>query len=407
MKILILNNEYPPLGGGAGVCTKYEAQGLVARGHEVTVLTAWFEGEKEVEKQGNLRIIRLKSLRKYEFKSNVIEMLSWAKHAKNFLNNHLNNETYDVVVANYALPSGMVAKNVYEKFNIPYIVISHGHDIPFIFPKQMMKYHLVTYFWLKSIFESAAKTVLLTKEMKAAADKFLGKNKAQNNVIIPNGCYIEAFMPNFSIKKEDFTIIFVGRLVEQKDPMTFLKALPILKEKNLKFQVNILGDGPLRSKMENFVAENNLSENVTFKGWVTKDEMIRQYQSANLQVISSIAEAMSIAALESLSSGQYVISTPVSGNTDLIKAGINGEFIDYGDFSDLAIKIETYHNEKFAEKYHVPHQYLQAFRKKYSWKGICETYENLLEEVIETSKNEDSSSNENETVAEKAAFEYA
>ena len=80
----------------------------------------------------------------------------------------------------------MVAKNVYEKFNIPYIVISHGHDIPFIFPKQMMKYHLVTYFWLKSIFGSAAKTVLLTKEMKAAADKFLGKNKAQNNVIIPN-----------------------------------------------------------------------------------------------------------------------------------------------------------------------------------------------------------------------------
>ena len=71
-------------------------------------------GEKEVEKEDNLRIIRLKSLRKYEFKSNIIEMLSWANHAKKFLNNHLNNETYDIVIANYALPSGMVAKHIYE-----------------------------------------------------------------------------------------------------------------------------------------------------------------------------------------------------------------------------------------------------------------------------------------------------
>ncbi len=73
-KILILNYEYPPLGGGAGVCTRFEAEGLATLGHQVTVLTTWFDGEEEIEKKGNLTIVRLKSKRKYEFKSNPVKI---------------------------------------------------------------------------------------------------------------------------------------------------------------------------------------------------------------------------------------------------------------------------------------------------------------------------------------------
>ena len=47
MNLLFLNYEYPPLGGGAGVCTKYEAEGLAKLGHKVVVLTTWFNGEQE------------------------------------------------------------------------------------------------------------------------------------------------------------------------------------------------------------------------------------------------------------------------------------------------------------------------------------------------------------------------
>jgi glycosyltransferase involved in cell wall biosynthesis len=43
MKLLILNYEYPPLGGGAGVITQNIAEGLAARGHNITVLREkWF-----------------------------------------------------------------------------------------------------------------------------------------------------------------------------------------------------------------------------------------------------------------------------------------------------------------------------------------------------------------------------
>ena len=89
MNILILNYEYPPLGGGAGVVSQYHAEGLSRTNHKVTVLTAWFEGEKEIEDIGNLKIIKLKSKRRFTYKSTPDEWLSWIRKSKQFLNKYL------------------------------------------------------------------------------------------------------------------------------------------------------------------------------------------------------------------------------------------------------------------------------------------------------------------------------
>lgn len=382
MRILQLNYEYPPLGGGAGVCTRYEAEGLARLGHEVTVLTTWFEGEEEFSENGNLKVIRVKSRRKHDFKSNPVEMLSYVHHSKKYLKKHCKTNQYDIAVCHYAIPSGEVGLFLKKKFNIPYIVISHGHDIPWVFPKQMFKFHLATYFWLKKIFLNAKKTVLLTNEMKSHADKFLGENYASNNVVIPNGCNNELFKPDYSKKSNQFKIIFVGRMVDQKDPFTFLKAVKtISQKKEMDFMVHILGDGPLRSKMEAYVADNKLNNKIIFKGWVSKPEMLQAYQSANLQVISSTYEAMSIAALEALSSGQYLISTPVSGNNELIEEGVTGNFMDYGDFEGLARLIEAFYHEKFLKGYLVDEQKVEDFREEYSWSNVVNQYEELLKEI--------------------------
>lgn len=383
MRILILNYEYPPLGGGAGVCTRFEAEGLAAKGHEVVVLTAWYKGEKELEANGNLKIVRLKSKRKHTYKSNPLEMMSWVKYAKKFTDDNIKTNEYAICVANFAIPGGIVGKYIKTTKKIPYIIVSHGQDIPFFFPKQMLKYHLVTYFWIKNIVKHATKLVLLSKEMKENADKFLGKKAFGKNVIIPNGCKTEVFKPDYSLKSKEFKIIFVGRLVEQKDPFIFLKAINLMKDRNIAFFVHILGDGPLREKMEEFVQKNNLSDYVQFKGWVTKEVMIKEYQSANLQVISSADEAMSIAALESLSCGLFVISTPVSGNTELIKSGVNGDFMKFGNYKQLAEKIEEFYLDKFKNNYQVDNEFLTQFRQTYSWDMIVEQYENLFAEICQ------------------------
>ena len=77
MNILILNYEYPPLGGGAGIVTQQLAELLAIQDDKVVVLTTWFSGEPEFHIEGNLTIIRLRSKRKFTYQSNPLEMLSW------------------------------------------------------------------------------------------------------------------------------------------------------------------------------------------------------------------------------------------------------------------------------------------------------------------------------------------
>ena len=58
--------------------------------------------------------------------------------------------------------------------------------------------------------------------MKANIDRFLGKKFAEKNVIVPNGVDPAVFFPDYSKHPDKLRILFIGRLVIQKDPMTFL-----------------------------------------------------------------------------------------------------------------------------------------------------------------------------------------
>ena len=164
--ILILCYEYPPLGGGAGVVARYHAEGLAKTGHyQVTVLSAWYAGEEEIEERSAfLRVMRVKSKRKHIHQSNPVEMMSWSQKAWEFLQN--DPTPYTLSFGHFSIPSSIPAKRLWKTRGVPYIVISHGQDIPWFFPRQMLKYHLVTYFWVKSIIKPAQNLVLLTEKMK-------------------------------------------------------------------------------------------------------------------------------------------------------------------------------------------------------------------------------------------------
>ena len=63
MKILLINYEFPPLGGGAGNATKNIARELARAGHRVLVLTTWFSGCAEDETVDGYRLVRVRSKR--------------------------------------------------------------------------------------------------------------------------------------------------------------------------------------------------------------------------------------------------------------------------------------------------------------------------------------------------------
>jgi len=370
MNLLVLNYEYPPLGGGAGEITRNISENIAYKGHRVTVVTTWYSGLAEDETINNVRIIRLKSKRKTLYRSDVFEMMSWIKKSKTFMKGLCNNEKFDICFANFAIPGGVVACYLKKKFRIPYTIISHGHDIPWLFKKEMFFYHLFTYFRIKKICKASSFNFVQTPEMKKNIDSFLSEKNAEKNIIIQNGIDKKTFFPDITKRTEKLRILFSGRLVHQKDPFTFLKALNQLVKENISdFYVLISGDGPLRKKMEQYVVENKLDNHIKFSGWVNRDVLLAEYQKANIFVQASKYEAMSMAVMEALACGVFVICTMAGSNNTIVRDGTNGYFFETGNHLMLSEKIKTAFQKLSSDK-----KWIAPSDTVNAWKTLADEY---------------------------------
>ena len=382
MKILVLNYEYPPLGGGAGVVTQNLSQKLAEFGHRVTVVCTWFPGELVREETGNLTIIRLRAKREYKHRSSVFEMLSWMRVSRVFLRDFARGGVFDVCLTNFSVPGGVVADYLNKKFGLKYVLISHGHDIPWIFPRQMFFYHLLLYFKIRKICFRSQMNIVFTEEMKVNIDRLVGSKRANWNKIIPNGVNFERFAPEYSRRNDVFKILFVGRLVSQKDPVTFLMAIKLYLVKNPNILVNVIGDGVLRPSLERFILDNGLRGIVNISGWLAPDKVIEEYQSAHVHVISSAYEAMSVSILESVASGCYLITTPVGGIKELRSQNVNITEVSFRSPEQIAVALDRYWADKSKSDNRLSSDRMAAFKQKYSWDVIARKYEKCLSESL-------------------------
>ena len=382
MNILILNYEYPPIGGGAGNITRHISQNLVLRGHKVVVVTTWYKGLLDHENENNKpEIFRLHSRRRYMHSSNPLDMLSWINATNKFLSSYLNTNKFDICLANFSIPGGTVALSLKKKFNLPFCVLSHGHDIPWYYKKQMFFYHCITYFHIKSICKSASLNFIQTELLKQNIDRFTGKKRSVKNIIISNGIELNKEVFNSQRQNEPFTILFVGRFVKQKDPLTLLIALKKLRNMDIHFRIFFVGDGPMRKKMEKFVHENKF-ENAIFTGWIPQEEVKEYYLKSHVILSPSIAEGMSIANLEALANGVYLIATPVSGNSEMLSLCKNGVLVDSGNSKEISNQLQKFYFEQYLPKNFQAQNCAKEFSDIFNWAEIAKQYETEFEKIL-------------------------
>jgi len=380
MRLLILNYEYPPLGGGAGRCAKYQAEGLAGLGHDVTVITTWFKGEKEIQEDVHFKLIRLKSRRKKAFRSNPLEMSSWALKTFRYIRKNKLYLQTDLVLAHFSIPGGMVALPLNMLHKVPYIIISHGQDIPWFSPRELFLYHLVFYLPIKWVCSRASKNTVLSQQRLNELNRLSAPGQYSKNHIIPNGCDIEFFTPPALDKDGDkLKILFAGRLTRQKDPFTLLRAMQELSSSGIPFSLEIVGDGPLRKRMETFVKNQNLQRRIRFSGWIAREELRERYRNAHLMIITSRDEGQSLAMMEAISSGLYLFTTPVSGSESLVQEGVNGEYIPFGEPQQIAEQLLAFHKEKVLIPYRIPDGILQELRENISWNHYVQAYDQIIQ----------------------------
>src|SRR3989338_2038879 len=140
MKILILNYDFPPLGGGASPVSYEISKGYAKLGHKVDVVTMHYKDLPFYEKKDGINIFRVKCLRSKKEICHPWEQYSYIRSAKKFLKEHLKNTSYDVCHCHFIIPTGVVALWVKKEFDIPYIVTSHGSDVLGYNNKRSFKY---------------------------------------------------------------------------------------------------------------------------------------------------------------------------------------------------------------------------------------------------------------------------
>ncbi len=377
MNILILNYEFPPLGGGAGNATKNISKELVKLGHQVIVITTWFKDLPDEENVDGYKVIRLHSKRARKDRSNTLEMLHYVILAKRYTKRLVLVNKPDHIISFFALPTGLVAWYLNKKFKIPYTLSLRGGDVPGFLPKNLKRLHMLTMPFTNMIWKKAAHIVANSIGLKQLAEKTASHfNKKVE--CIPNGVDTDIFKPNQNQgKSNNFEVLFVGRLTEQKGATYLLKALAKMSGDKLEvvntIHCTIIGDGPLRKTLESEAAELGIADRVSFIGWVDRDELPKYYQSSDVFVLPTSEEGMPNVVLEAMASGLPIITTNVAGNEELVHNSQNGILIN--NLRELSTAILELCNDRDKAG-----RYGQESRKlalQMGWNKIAEEYANL------------------------------
>ena len=137
MNILIINYEYPPLGGGAGKQSGILAEEFSKR-HKVIVLTSSFKGLARKEKKNeNLCILRIPTLRQKRYRTSPIEFASFLLAGYFYACNICRHQKVDITISFFTTPCGYISAGLKKSFKVPYIISLRGFDVPGFLPKDL------------------------------------------------------------------------------------------------------------------------------------------------------------------------------------------------------------------------------------------------------------------------------
>ena len=140
-------------------------------------------------------------------------------------------------------------------------------------------------------------------------------------------------------KKSKIKLITVGRLVDQKDQLTLLKAINLIKEKNI--QLLIIGNGEKKKKLIDYIVKKKLSSVVKIISYKTNP--YKYIKKANIFILTSKFEGLPNVLLEALALKKYIISTNCpTGPREILLNGKGGDLVKIGDYETLSKKILNY-----------------------------------------------------------------
>ena len=220
-------------------------------------------------------------------------------------------------------------------------IIIRSNSAPEGWSKNLIKKYLY-----KVIINLADKVMVNSFDFKKTMKKKFGINAKviynplnKSEIIVKSKHKIKNIFPKKSLK-----IINIGRYVDQKDQITLLKSLTILKNK-IDFYLIFLGRGILKNELKKFSKLNNIEKKVKFINF--KKNPYPYIKQADLFILTSKYEGLPNVLLEAITLKKFIISSNCpTGPREILLNGKGGSLFPIGDAKNLARKIMLYNTNK-------------------------------------------------------------
>jgi len=386
MHVLVINYEYPPIGGGGGVICRDISEEIASRGHSVTVITSRFDGLSAFESINGVEIHRVSVImRRKRDAASLPSLLSyvpvciWKGEALSRA------RRFDVINTHFAVPSGPAGQYLSNRFCVPNVLSLHGGDL--FDPSKTLSPHRT--FGLRQtvrkMLRSADRVVAQSSDTMENCRKYYGVDRRID--IVPLG-----IRPNFHPSKMrgelglpagEHVFVTIGRLVRRKNLVELLEIFAAVR-KEMPSILLIIGDGPEVEPLEGKIRELGIGGSVRMMGRVDEERKFQYLSAADIYLSTALHEGFGIVFLEAMECGLPIVCFDRGGQTDFLRDGKTGYLVPLGDrerfrqrVTDL-VKSESLHrsiaahNREYAKEFYIERcadRYIGIFSEVLSRRG--------------------------------------
>ncbi|MFD2617780.1 glycosyltransferase family 4 protein [Terrilactibacillus laevilacticus] len=336
MNIGIFTDTYYPQVSGVSTSTMILKKELEKLGHCVYIFTSSDSNADLIQEKG--RVFRFTSFSALIVPERRLAISGFIRATQLAQRLQL-----DIIHTQTEFSMGLIGKHVAKKCQIPLIHTYHTmyedylHYIAngwIITPKLVEK--------LTCLFCKQAQTIIAPSEK---VSKKLRTYGVQNQIkIVPTGIDFSVFQASsdqvekqrllrkqIGLKLDDIVILSIGRLAEEKNIETIIRAMPEVKKKYRKAKLVIVGDGPARSKLERLTRILHIQDIVFFVGEKEWKDIPAYYHLGDVFVSASTSETQGLTYIEAMASEIPVIAKKDSSITHLIETQVTGFLFNEDD----------------------------------------------------------------------------
>ncbi|MDR4480127.1 MAG: glycosyltransferase family 4 protein [Nitrospira sp.] len=376
----MLDNEFPPLGGGTGVVNWHLLKEMAKR-QDVTVdLITSSRSRRSYDTEqfaDRITIYKVPVDNHNIHHATNRELLRYSWRGLCLARRLATQQRYDVSFAFAGVPAGAISYLLHVTHGLPYVLSLQGPDVPGFEARYYYLYPVLTPL-IKRIWRRAGIVTAISAEQAALAHRTMPELQL---VTIPNGVDTTSFAPPAVMSERACTIVCVARLIERKGQHHLLQAFAQLRAVCVEpVQLMFVGTGDAEPQLRELATSLKVTDAVTFQGFVSRERMPLVYREADVFVLPSQQEGMSIALLEAMASGLPVIVTKTGGTAELVTQGKNGEIVPWGEVQALTRALRRLVND--AEQRRRMGEESRRRALQFGWPALATRYLELCARVM-------------------------